>query len=181
MRISHKRKKEEPKKTYLYNERIVAQTVFVLGQDGSALGVMKTNDAIRQAREEGLDLVEINPKAEPPVAKILNFGQFLYQQEKEARLRKAHQHVTKVKGVRLSLRICAHDTETRKTQAKEFLNNGDKVKVEIILKGREIQRWHMAMDIVRKFITDLNTEMPTRFDQNVERQGNVVSAIIAKT
>ena len=136
MRISHRRKKEEPKKIYFFNEGIAAPQVLVLDKAGANLGVMPTAKALSLAREEGMDLVEINPKSTPPVAKIIDFGQFRYQQEKEARISKAHQHVVEIKGVRLSLRIGDHDAEIRRNQALKFLDEGNKVKIEVILRGR---------------------------------------------
>ncbi len=181
MRISHKRKKEEPKKIFFYNEGITVPQVFVLNLDGSNLGVMNTGEAIRIAREQGLDLVQINPKANPPVVKIMDFGQFQYQQEKEARLRKAHQHVTKVKVVRLSLRIGRHDMDIRRDQAAEFLNNGDKVRVELILRGRENQQAMLGFNLVRDFIKEINSKVATRFEQNTDKQGNAITAVIIKT
>lgn len=180
MRISHKRKKEEPKKTYFFNEGIIAPKMLVLGSDNSNLGIMNTGEAIRLAREQGMDLVEINPKADLPVAKIMNFGQFQYQQEKEARLRKAHQHVIKIKSVRLSLRIGKHDLEIRKKQIVEFLDGGDKTKIELMLKGRENQQATLGFTLVKNFIASVGAELPIRFDQQVEKQGNVISAIITK-
>jgi translation initiation factor IF-3 len=180
MRISHKRKKEEPKKQYLFNESITFDRVFTLDSNGSALGVLNTADAIRQAREQELDLVIINPKAEPPIAKIMDFGQFRYSQEKEQRLRKAHQHVVDTKVVRMSLRIGKHDMDIRKTQTLKFLNEGDKVKIEIVLRGRENQQGALAFDLIKNFISDVNTEIATRFEQASERQGNKITAIIVK-
>jgi translation initiation factor IF-3 len=181
MRISHRRKKEEPKKTYAVNEEITAPSVLVLGKDGNNHGVLKTFDALRLAREQGLDLVEINPKTDPPVAKIIDFGQFRYNQEKEARLQKAHQHVVELKGVRLSLRIGQHDMEIRKNQALKFLNDGNKAKVELMLRGREMQQVPMAVEMIRKFVEGIHKEVPIRWEQDVEKQGNKVTAIIAKS
>ena len=180
MRISRRRRKEEPKKKYFYNEGIQATEVLVLDAENTNLGIMNTGEAIRLAREQELDLVEINPKANPPVAKIVYFGQFQYSQEKSERLRKAHTHVTKVKCLRISLNIGAHDLEIKRIQASRFLAEGDKVKIEVILRGREIQQKQMAQDMIKKFNSDLNSEHTTRFDQPIEIQGKVVSAIIAK-
>lgn len=180
MRISRKKTKAVPKKFYFFNEGITASEVFVLDYEGQNLGAMKTAEAIRLAREQEMDLVLINPKSDPPVAKILNFGQYQYQQEKEARLKKAHQRITKTKCLRLSLRIGAHDLEIRKNKAVEFLNEGDKVKIEMILKGRERQQVPLAIEMIKKNIETINAEVPVRFDQNIEKQGNSVSAIIAK-
>lgn len=180
MRISHKRKKEEPKKNFLFNENISFPEVFTLDSNGERLGVMNTADAIRAAKEQELDLVVINPKAEPPIAKFMNFGQFRYQQEKEQRIRKAHQHVIDTKVVRMSLRIGKHDLDIRKTQTLKFLNEGDKVKIEIVLRGRENQQAGLAFEILKKFLAEINTEINTRFEQNTERQGNKITAIIVK-
>jgi len=181
MRISHKKKKEEPKKIYFFNEGISAPQVLVLDTDDKNLGTMRTGDAIRMAREREMDLVEINPKTTPPVAKIMDFGQFKYAQEKEMRIRKAHQHVVDTKGVRLSLRIGRHDMDIRKEQTFKFLNEGNKVKVEVILRGREMQQGPLVIELLKKFIGEVSAQVPVRFEQEVERQGNKVTAIIAKT
>ena len=123
MRISRRSKKEQPQKiNYRYNEGIDAPRILVLNSDGSNIGVLTTAEAIRKAREQELDLVEINPKTDPPVAKIMDFGQFRYQKEKELRLRKAHQHVVEIKGVRLSLRIGADRKSTRLNSSHEFVS-----------------------------------------------------------
>ncbi|KKW08262.1 MAG: Translation initiation factor IF-3 [Candidatus Kaiserbacteria bacterium GW2011_GWA2_49_19] len=181
MRITHRHKKEEPKKAYRFNLGIVSPEVLVLDKTGANLGVMKTSAALALAQEQGIDLVEINPKSTPPVAKIIDFGQFRYTQEKEARIAKAHQHVVEIKGVRLSLRIGAHDLEIRKTQAMKFLNDGNKVKVEIILRGRENQQAGMAFEMIKKFVEDVNRAMPVRSEQAPEKQANKVTTIIAKS
>ena len=181
MRISHRRKKEEPKKTYAVNEGITAPQLLVLGKEGNNFGIMTTGKALLLAREQGLDLVEINPITNPPVAKIIDFGQFRYTQEKEARLQKAHQHIVELKGVRLSLRIGEHDMEIRKNQAIKFLNEGNKAKIEIMMRGREMQQSGRAMEMVKQFVASVNEMMPVRWEQEVEKQGNKVTAIIAKS
>lgn len=181
MRITHRRKKEEPKKIYRFNETIVAPEVLVLDASGENIGVMKTAAAIARAREEGLDLVEINPKTTPPVVKLIDFGQFRYAVEKEARLKKAHQRVVEIKGVRLSLRIGAHDMDIRKNQTLKFLDEGNKVKIEIILRGRDFQQIPQAIEVERKFIESVQKELPIRIEQAVERNANKVTAIIAKS
>ena len=180
MRITHRRKKEEPKKIYRFNEGITAPKILVLGADGGNLGVMNTVDAIAAAREQELDLVEINPKVDPPVGKFIDFGQFRYQQEKEARLAKAHQHVIEIKGVRLSLRIGAHDLDIRRQQSIKFLNSGHKVKLEMILRGRELQQTQLGFELMKKFIVDLNALVPVRTEQQTEKSANKITAIVAK-
>lgn len=159
---------------------ITSPEVLVLDKAGANLGVMKTSAALALAAEQGIDLVEINPKSTPPVAKIIDFGQFRYTQEKEARIAKAHQHVVEIKGVRLSLRIGTHDLEIRKNQTLKFLNDGNKVKVEIILRGRENQQSPMAFEMIKKFVADVNQLVPVRSEQQPEKQANKVTTIIAK-
>lgn len=181
MRITHRRKKEDPKKDYRLNEQITAPEVLVLDAEGKKIGVMATGEAIRMAQEGGLDVVEINPITTPPVVKIMNFGQFRYHLEKEARIAKARQHVVDIKGVRLSLRIGEHDLEIRRTQTLKFLNGGDKVKIEIILRGRENQQGQLAVDRMKKFVTDVQALLPVRIEQAVERNANKVTAILAKS
>ncbi len=181
MRISHRRKKEEPKKLYLYNEGISAPEILLLDKNNNNLGVMNTFKALQMARAESMDLVEINPKSNPPVAKIIDFGQFRYQQEKEARLSKAHQHVVEIKGVRLSLRIGDHDLEIRKNQVFKFLNEGNKVKIEVILRGREMQQTGMAFDLVKDFVKQIQETVAVRWESPAEKHMNKVTAIITKS
>jgi translation initiation factor IF-3 len=95
---------------------------------------MTAGEAIRKAREQELDVVEINPKTDPPVVKIMDYGQFRYQKEKEMRIKKAHQHVVDIKGIRMSLRIGKHDFDIRKTQAVPVaLSTPSLVAVRILL------------------------------------------------
>ncbi len=180
MRITHRRKKEEPKKMYRFNEGITAPEILVLDNDGKNLGVMKTGEAVRFAQEQGLDLVEINPIITPPVGKIIDFGQFRYQQEKEARIAKAHQHVVEIKGIRLSPRIGAHDLDIRKTQSVNFLNDGNKVRIELMMRGREMQQAQLSTELVKNFVKSIEAEVSIRWEQHVERQANKITAIIAK-
>lgn len=182
MRISHRRKKPvEPKKKFYYNEGIVAPRVLVLDASGENLGVMATAEAIRLAREREFDLVEINPKVDPPVVKIMDFGQYQYQQEKQARLRKAHQHVTKTKCIRLTLRIGSHDLEIRKKHTLEFLEDGDKVKIDVVMRGRENQQPGLAFELIHKFIDSIVASTQIKYDQEIEKQGNAVTATIFKS
>ena len=180
MRISRKRKSEEPKKIILHNEGIAAPRVLVLGLNGENLGVLTTAEGVRKAREQELDLVLINPKSDPPVAKMVDFGQYKYQQEKEDRIRKAHQHVVETKGIRLSLRIGVNDLNIRKNRTLGFLKDGNKVKVEIMLRGREMQHVPLAFEMIKKFVESIKVEIPIKLDGEVEKQGNKVAATIAR-
>ncbi|MBU0660937.1 translation initiation factor IF-3 [Patescibacteria group bacterium] len=182
MRISRKKR---PKKSlvprYNLNHSITAKEVRVLGADGSNVGVMTLSAAISMAKDLELDLVEINPKALPPVTQILDFKHFKYQKEKEMRKQKNNSHVSDIKGIRLSMRIGAGDMETRKNQAVKFLDRGDKVKVEIILRGAERYKTPLAFDVIGKFYTLLHEEMNVKYEQEALRQGNKITAIIIKS
>jgi len=116
---------------------------------------MPTSHALDLARDQELDLVEVNPVARPPICKIINWGSYLYQQEKAERKQKAKQKSAEVKGLRLSLKIGTHDLELRKNQALKFFEQGDRVKVEMILRGRERARMDLAKKIISDFIASL--------------------------
>jgi translation initiation factor IF-3 len=181
MRISHKKR---PQKSLIpffrRNELILSPEVRVLDAMGENVGVFKTSEALRMAREQEMDLVEINPKAEPPVAKIIDYTAFKYQKEKEARKQKAKAHVSEIKGVRLSIGIGEHDMEIRQHQSEEFLDRGDKVKVEIILKGREHGRPNLAREVITRFIQMIEKARPLRIEQEIMFQGGKMTAIVTK-
>lgn len=180
MRISRRHKKKVKVVKYWINEKIRAPEVRLITDEGQNIGVIATSDALKMAREKELDLVEVSPKADPPIAKILDYGKFLYQKDKEARKQKAKQKKVEIKGIRLSLRISSHDKEVRLKKAKEFLQEGDKVKIEIILKGRERQYSNMAKDAVRQFIEELNESVPTKVEQDLVFQGGRFAAVVGK-
>lgn len=181
MRISRKKR---PKKTlipqYNKNQFIKAERVMVLDEDNSNLGEMETSKALALAQEKEMDLVEINPKSNPPVAKIINFSEFKYQKEKQVRKQKAKSHVSEMKGIRLSIRISEHDMGIKAKQATKFLDRGDKVKIELILRGRENAKADIAKDTVKRFVEKLSEGMDIREEQAVTRQGRKLTAIVAK-
>lgn len=181
MRISRKKKRPEIKKIFFYNEGIKDPLVLVLDSEGKKIGEKNTGEAIRMAQEEGMDLVLINPKGNPPVAQLMDYGHFKYNQEKEARIKKARQHVVDTKSIRISLRIGAHDLENRKKQVVKFLNQGDKVKIELVLKGREMQQVARGFDSLKEMIKSIGELEKIRTEQEPEKQGNRISAIIVKS
>jgi translation initiation factor IF-3 len=184
MRISRKKRPQKPLiPRYNRNESIRAPEVRLLGEENKNIGVMKTREALKMAKEQELDLIEVNPKANPPVCKILDFTNFKYQKEKEAKKAKAHSHVSDTKGIRLSVRIGDHDMGVRQTQAEKFLDRGDKIKVEVILRGRENAKPSMAFDVIKKFFGRLNEsgDRNVKYEQAVAKQGNKVTALIVKT
>ncbi|MBP9761149.1 MAG: translation initiation factor IF-3 [Candidatus Magasanikbacteria bacterium] len=181
MRISRKRR---PKKDLLphfkINDRITAPEIRLIDEAGENLGVFSLEAALEKARELELDLVEINPKIDPPVAQLKNFKHFKYQKEKELRKQKVKSHTGEVKGIRLSVRIGLGDIETKKKQAIKFLERGDKIKLEIILRGAEKYKSELGFDMIAKFFTLLNEAIPVKYDQEAQRQGVKIIALVTK-
>lgn len=128
------------------------------------MGVM---EAIQIAREKELDLVEIAPIAKPPVCKIMDYGKYQYQQSKQERLNKAKQKKVEVKGIRIGIRTDTHDLDFKKNQAEKFLKKGDKVKAEIVLRGRE----KAHQDLARKTLSDFlkTITVPYKMEQEIKR------------
>ncbi|MEK7083853.1 MAG: translation initiation factor IF-3 [Patescibacteria group bacterium] len=181
MRISRKRRPQKlliPR--YNRNDFIRSPEVRLIDEEGKNLGVFATAEAIGMAQEREMDLVEINPKAAPPVAQIINFAHFKYQKEKEARKQKAKSKESEVKGIRLSLRISDHDMGIRVDQGAKFLERGDKLKVEIILRGRENRMSPLAFDVIKNYFALVNQIFPIMFEQPIARQANKVTALIAR-
>src|SRR5262245_9053517 len=120
------------------NERIRAREVRVIGSDGVQLGIMATQDATRKAREQKPDLIEISPTAIPPVCRIMDYGKFLYEQEKKERAAKKNQKQIVLKEVKFSVNVDEHDYVTKRNHVLRFLAEGDKVKASLHFPGREI-------------------------------------------
>lgn len=165
---------------YRVNERIRVPEVRVIGFEGEILGVMQTEKAIALAQSKELDLVEVSPVADPPVCKILDYGQFKYQKEKEARKQKAQAKEVEMKVIRLSVRIGTHDQDVRQKQAAKFLDRGDKVKIELPMRGREKAHKEVAEEVINGFANGLKAQMNLRIEQEVKYIGGRFSTIIAK-
>lgn len=182
MRISryhHKPKSNAQSIRYKVNEWIRAPEVRLIDEAGAFLGVMAAAKARLLAEERGFDLVEVNPAADPPVVKLLNFGQFKYEKEKEMKRQKVAAKQIEIKGVRLSARIGQHDKELRETQALKFLEDGNKIKVEIILRGRERQHSDIAFKILREFTAGLGAKRAVKVESLPANQGGKIFTLIA--
>jgi translation initiation factor IF-3 len=182
MRI-HRHRSRKPKLAipqYKVNARIKAEEVRVVGAEGEALGVLPTLEAIKLAEAKEMDLVEVSPKAQPPVCKILDYGQFKYQKEKEAKKRKAQSAEVELKGIRLSVRIGVGDLQVRLKQALKFLEKGDKVKVELPLRGREKAHRNVAQQVMENFLEQIKETYPIRVEQQVKYQSGRMTMIIAR-
>jgi translation initiation factor IF-3 len=140
------------------NHRIRVPEVRVIGADGGMLGVMTTSEALRAANELGLDLVEVNPKAEPPVCKLLDFGKYKYEEKKKAREAKRKQTTVDIKEIKLRPKTDQHDMDFKVRQARRFLETGNKVKFTVRFRGREITHPEKAqeqLDVIIKEIEDI--------------------------
>ncbi len=163
---------------YEINEKIKTPVVFVISEEGP-LGEMNIMEARQAAQEAELDLVLVGPKAQPPVAKIMDYASFKYQKQKEARKQKATQKKADLKTLRLSPRIGQHDLMVRVKKAKDFLEEGHKVKAEILLKGREKAHGEVGLEVVQGFIDLVAQNHEIKVEAPPKRQGPRIEAIIA--
>lgn len=154
---------QKPVSKYKTNEKIQAQEVRVIDVDGQNLGILKTEEAIRLAKEKGLDLIEIAKTPKETVTRIAELGKFTYQQEKAEKKQKEKQVKSELKGIRLKLMIQPHDMETKARQAEKFLKQGHNIEINMFLKGRERSRTNEAKEKLKSFVALI--PMPTRILQ----------------
>ncbi len=159
------------------NERIRAREVRVIGDEGQQIGIMPPFEALKMAREKNLDLVEISPTAQPPVVRIMDYGKFLYQQEKREREAKKHQKTITVKEVKFRINVDDHDYETKKNHVLRFLEEGDKVKATIFFRGREMTRQGLGREILERLIKDVDQKGMVEF--RPRQEGNTLHLILA--
>ena len=180
MRRIWRRAKPKPEKRFRVNQQINIPEVFLIDENGENIGVVSAQKALDMAQEAGLDLVEVNPKASPSIAKIMDYGQFKYEKDKLVQKQKSKQKKAETKGIRLSVRISTHDFGFRLNQAKKFLEKGSKLKIEIILKGRERQHLGKAREIINKFIEELKQfeELNIEIEQPLTKQGGKFNIIL---
>ena len=124
----------------------------LISETGEQLGVMKTEDAIARAMDVGQDLIEVAPKAKPPVAKILNYGKLKYEEKKKAQASKKKQHVVKIKELRVRPRIDDHDLLTKVNRGRQFISDGCKLKITLMYRGREMSRLDLGLDVLGRII-----------------------------
>ena len=132
----------------MINEQIRDKEVRVIGDDGEQLGVMSSKEALQMAREAELDLIKIAPTAKPPVCKIADYGKYKYEQVRREKAAKKKQKVTEVKEIRLTPNIDVNDLNTKANQARKFIQKGDRVKVALRFRGREMAHMNSSKDIL---------------------------------
>lgn len=164
-------------KDELVNENIRYKEMMVIDEDGEQLGVMLRREALETAYDKGLDLLVVAPNAKPPVTKILDYGKHKFEQQKKAKESKKRQHVTELKPIRLSPVIDTHDFETKLNQARGWLEEGKKVKIDMRFRGRMMTRLDVGRKVMEDFVersSDLaNVELRPKLE------GNTMSAVLA--
>ncbi len=138
-----------------FNEFIVSPKVRVIDENGENLGVMYTREAMEAAREVGLDLVEVSPNADPPVAKYLDVGKFKYEAQKKANIARKTQKTQEIKEIKMRPNIDDHDYNTKMKKIFEFIGEGDKVKVTLRFRGRELAHGQLGMVLLQRVQTDI--------------------------
>ncbi len=149
----------------------------MIDDEGNQVGILPPYEALKMAREKNLDLVEISPTATPPVCRIMDYGKFLYQQEKKDREAKKHQKQIVVKEVKVRINVDDHDYETKKNHVLRFLDDGDKVKATIFFRGREMTRTNLGRQILERLIKDIGEKGIVEF--RPRQEGNTLHAILA--
>ena len=145
----NKNRHKEP--TDIVNEAIRDREVLVIGSDGTQLGVMSRHDALQKAYDEDLDLLCVAPNAHPPVCKIIDYGRYRFEQQKKEREAKKNQQTAEMKSLRVSPVIDQHDFDTKVKRAKEWLSDGQKVKIDMRFRGRMITRQEVGKQVLDKF------------------------------
>ncbi|OEJ67761.1 translation initiation factor IF-3 [Magnetovibrio blakemorei] len=159
------------------NERITAQEVRLVGPEGEMIGVKTTQEAIQIAVGHGLDLVEVSPNAEPPVCKILDYGKYKYEEQKKRNEAKKKQKVIAIKEIKMRPGIDIHDYEVKMKAARKFLDNGDKVKVTIRFRGREMAHQDLGLKVLVKMRDEL--EELTKVEQMPKSEGRMMTMVLA--
>ena len=159
------------------NERIRAREIRVIDENGVQLGILAPYEALRVARDRGLDLVEVSPTAVPPVCRIQDYGRYLYEKEKSERAARKKQRVITVKEVKFSVTVDEHDYQTKKNQAVRFLTEGDKVKASLRFRGRQMAHRELGYKIINRLIQDIGDAGVVEFMPRME--GTILHAILA--
>jgi translation initiation factor IF-3 len=163
----------------LTNNFIRAKEVRVISETGEQLGIMNIFSAIDLAKSKNLDLIQVTEKVEPPVCRIANYGKYLYQQQKKEK-KISKPRGGELKEIRLTFNISPHDMETRANQAKKFLDEGDKVKINMSLRGREKAMGQFATDKVKLFLEKLDTLIPIKTERELKREPRGFTMIVSK-
>lgn len=176
--------KSEGPKEFKINEKIQSPELVIIDEDNNNLGILTRQKALMLASEREIDLVEVSPKAVPPIGKLMDYGSFKYQKEKQEKKQKAKQKAVETKTIKLSLRIGEHDLGVRSNQAMKFLQEGDRVKLEMQLRGRENRHTELAEENIKKLAEKIKSllkdqDLNLKSEDKVSKQGNRLSLNIS--
>lgn len=159
------------------NEQVRAREVRLIGTDGKQVGIVPREEALRQARVAGLDLVEVNATANPPVCRLLDYGKYQYEHDKRERESRKKQKRVEIKGVRISFKMSDHDRDMRKALAEKFLKEGNKVRAELVLRGREKALRALGRKQLEAFLEQL--ESIAKVEEPIAQAPRGMAAVLA--
>ena len=158
------------------NEMIRAREVRVIGPDGEQLGILNRNEAIERAKEAGMDLVEVAATSDPPVCRIMDFGKFRYEQQKKKQEAKKRQAVVQIKEIKVRPKTDDHDYETKLRHIRRFLEDGDRCKITVFFRGREIVHKDRGQDILSRVVQDLADI--AKVEQEAKAEGRTLQMLL---
>ena len=159
------------------NDLIRVPRVRLIDEKGSQAGVVTIRDALYKAEQAGLDLVEISPNVDPPVCKILDFGKYQYERQKQKKINKKKQHVIQVKEIRIRPNTGDHDLITKLNKAQKFISNGAKLKITVMFRGREMARKEGGMELLKRVVKILDDV--AKIDKEASMEGRRMSMILS--
>ena len=158
------------------NQEIKANQLRVIGPDGEQMGIMSREEALQVAENAGVDLIEISPNADPPVAKVLDWGKYQYQKMKEQQKNRKHSKASELKQIRLGLKIGANDLEIKLRKIRKFLEEGHKIKIMIFYKGREMAHQEIGYEMINKIVSKLEDDAIV--EQSPQMTGRNLSIVV---
>jgi translation initiation factor IF-3 len=168
---------DRPEPSVRVNARIRVPEVRLIGADGAMIGIMTSGEALERARSEGLDLVEVNPKAAPPVCRLMDYGKFKYEQKKQANLARKRQTVIEIKEIKFRPKTDDHDYDFKMRHIRRFLSEGDKAKITVRFRGREMAHPQVAQKLLDRIVSDLKDEAV--LEQNSRMEGRTMFLLLA--
>jgi len=163
------------------NEQIWVKEVRLIDEKGNQLGVMSRDQALEIAKNRDLDLVEVSPDSHPVVCRIINYDKYRYQMEKKEKQQRKTSKKTELKEVRLGVRTGEHDLDFKRKKAIKFLKEGRKVKIELVMKGRERAHRELAREVLKKFLEKLQDEITVRVEQPIMGSPRGFNCVVSKS
>jgi translation initiation factor IF-3 len=168
---------DRPEPSVRVNQRIRAPEIRLIGPDGGMIGIMSSGEALERARSEGLDLVEVNPKAVPPVCRLMDYGKFKYEQKKQANLARKRQTVIEIKEIKFRPKTDDHDYAFKMRHIRRFLGDGNKAKVTVRFRGRELAHPQVAQALLDRIVNELREEAVV--EQTSKMEGRTMHLLVA--